>query len=83
MTTASKLKFEAKDFIKGFSLMFGLMTVYFNLRDDIRENKIVNNADKVIINFRLETLEDLLKVNKIPQSMATLPQQPERKNEDE
>lgn len=83
MTSISAIKFEGKDVIKLITLVFGFMTLYFNLKTEIHESKIVNNADKAIINFRLNTIEDVLKINKSVMGVATLPQNPERKNEDE
>jgi len=78
----TKLKLEPKDYVKGFTLMFGLMTVYFNLRLEIRENKMVNNADKVVFNYRISHIEDFLKINRMTSSMATLPTSPSIKDEE-
>ncbi len=82
MTAISNLKFDTKDVIKLFVLVSGGMTMYFNLVNEIKENKIVNNADKVIINFRLDNLEKTLCVNDLPNSVATLPQRPTIKEEE-
>lgn len=74
---------DGKDFLKLCTLLFSVMTLYFNLRQDINELRIINNADKVVFNYRLSTIEDLLKINKPAMGVATIPSQPERKNEDE
>ena len=80
----SKPLFTITDFIKFAGFAFTGLMFFFNLRDEIRENKIVNNADKVIINYRITTIEDFLKINNKPSiGVAILPQVPERKNEDE
>jgi hypothetical protein len=36
----------------------------------------VNNADKVIINFRLDKIESRLNISDVPSSVAILPSQP-------
>ncbi len=57
---------------------------YYNIVSEIRENKVVNNADKVIINFRLDKIEAALHINDVPSSVAVLPSQPNvPKKEDE
>lgn len=56
----SNLKFTFEDFIKLAGFMVTFMVGYYNLVNEIRENKIVNNADKVIINYRLDKLEGML-----------------------
>jgi hypothetical protein len=56
------------------------MVGYYNLVNEIRENKVVNNADKVIINFRLDKIEGALNLKQ----EAILPQVPQvPKKEDE
>ena len=72
----SSLKFTFEDFIKLTGFLITFMVGYFNLVSEIRENKIVNNADKVIINFRLDKVESMLNINNIPNQSAILPQQP-------
>jgi hypothetical protein len=54
------LKFTFEDFIKLAGFMITFMVGYYNLVNEIRENKIVNNADKVIINYRIEKIESVL-----------------------
>ena len=56
----SNLKFTFEDFIKLAGFMITFMFGYYNLVNEIRENKIVNNADKVIINYRIEKIESVL-----------------------
>jgi hypothetical protein len=56
----SNLKFTFEDFIKLAGFMITFMVGYYNLVNEIRENKIVNNADKVIINYRIEKIESVL-----------------------
>jgi hypothetical protein len=68
----SNLKFTFEDFIKAAGFVGVFMAGYYNLVSEIRENKIVNNADKVIINFRLDKLESRLK---LPNQSAILPPQ--------
>lgn len=64
--------------------MVTFLVGYYNLVSEIRENKIVNNADKVIINFRLDKIEAALHINDVPSSVAVLPSQPNvPKKEDE
>lgn len=53
----SSLKFTTEDFVKGIGFIASIMALYFNLKSDLSELRIVNNADKVIINFRLDELE--------------------------
>lgn len=70
------LKPEAKDLktVTLFIIMFIL------LRDEIRENKIIDTADKKVIEFRLSALEkkcELAYYNS--QKLAILPEKPERK----
>ena len=72
----SSLKFTFEDFIKLTGFLITFMVGYFNLVSEIRENKIVNNADKVIINFRLDKVESMLNINNIPNQSAILPQPP-------
>jgi hypothetical protein len=60
--------------------MVTFMVGYYNLVNEIRENKIVNNADKVIINFRLDKIESVLHLR----TEAILPTSPSvPKKEDE
>jgi len=60
--------------------MVTFMVGYYNLVNEIRENKIVNNADKLIINFRLDKIESTLNLKQ----EAILPQVPQvPKKEDE
>jgi len=56
----SNLKFTFEDFIKLAGFMVTFMVGYYNLVNEIRENKIVNNADKVIINYRIDKIESVL-----------------------
>lgn len=56
--------------------MVTFLVGYYNLVSEIRENKIVNNADKVIINFRLDKIESRLNIGDVPSSVAILPSQP-------
>lgn len=82
--TLSNLKFSFEDFIKLAGFMGTFLIGYYNLVSEIRENKIVNNADKVIINFRLDKIESALHINDVPSSVAVLPSQPNvPKKEDE
>lgn len=82
--TLSNLKFSFEDFIKLAGFMGTFLIGYYNLVSEIRENKIVNNADKVIINFRLDKIENALHLSDIPKSVAVLPSQPNvPKKEDE
>jgi len=76
----SNLKFTFEDFIKLTGFMVTFMVGYYNLVNEIRENKIVNNADKLIINFRLDKIESTLNLKQ----EAILPQVPQvPKKEDE
>ena len=52
-----KIKFTGKDVIQlvGFAGM--LMTMYFNLVSEIRQNKVFDEADKKVIDYRISTLE--------------------------
>ena len=76
----SNLKFTFEDFIKLAGFLVTFMVGYYNLVNEIRENKIVNNADKVIINFRLDKIESTLNLRQ----EAILPQVPQvPKKEDE
>lgn len=80
----SNLKFTFEDFVKLAGFMVTFLVGYYNLVSEIRENKIVNNADKVIINFRLDKIEAALHINDVPSSVAVLPSQPNvPKKEDE
>ncbi len=79
----SKLKFTFEDFVKLAGFMTTFLVGYYNLVSEIRENKIVNNADKAIINFRLDKLESLLNVNKMAAGVAILPIQPNAPKKDE
>jgi hypothetical protein len=76
----SNLKFTFEDFIKLAGFMVTFMVGYYNLVNEIRENKIVNNADKVIINFRLDKIENAMHLR----TEAILPSPPSvPKKEDE
>ena len=76
----SNLKYTFEDFIKLTGFMVTFMVGYYNLVNEIRENKIVNNADKLIINFRLDKIESTLNLKQ----EAILPQVPQvPKKEDE
>lgn len=55
----SNLKFTFEDFVKLAGFLVTFLIGYYNLVNEIRENKIVNNADKVIINYRLDKLEGM------------------------
>jgi len=72
----SNLKFTFEDFVKLAGFMVTFLVGYYNLVSEIRENKIVNNADKVIINFRLDKIESRLNIGDVPSSVAILPSQP-------
>jgi hypothetical protein len=72
----SNLKFTFEDFVKLAGFMVTFLVGYYNLVSEIRENKIVNNADKVIINFRLDKIESRLNISDVPSSVAILPSQP-------
>jgi hypothetical protein len=72
----SNLKFTFEDFIKLAGFMVTFLVGYYNLVSEIRENKIVNQADKLIINFRLDKIESRLNINDVPSSVAILPSQP-------
>ena len=52
-----KIKFTGKDVIHlvGFAGM--QMTLYFNLVSEIRQNKVFDEADKKVIDYRLRSLE--------------------------
>ena len=75
----SNLKFTFEDFVKLAGFMVTFMVGYYNLVNEIRENKIVNNADKVIINFRLDKLESALHLKQ----EAILPQVPQVPKKDD
>lgn len=79
----SKLKFTFEDFVKMAGFMTTFLIGYYNLVSEIRENKIVNNADKAIINFRLDKLESSLGVNAMSGGVAILPSQPNVPKKDE
>ena len=80
----ANLKFSFEDFVKLAGFMGTFLVGYYNLVSEIRENKVVNNADKVIINFRLDKIEAALHINDVPSSVAVLPSQPNvPKKEDE
>lgn len=59
--------------------MVTFMVGYYNLVNEIRENKVVNNADKVIINFRLDKIEGVLNLRQ----EAILPQVPQVPKKDD
>ena len=75
----SNLKFTFEDFIKLTGFMVTFMVGYYNLVNEIRENKIVNNADKLIINFRLDKIESTLNLKQ----EAILPQVPQVPKKDD
>lgn len=75
----SNLKFTFEDFIKLAGFMVTFMVGYYNLVNEIRENKVVNNADKVIINFRLDKIEGVLNLRQ----EAILPQVPQVPKKDD
>lgn len=79
----SKLKFTFEDFIKLTGFMTTFIIGYYNLVSEIRENKIVNNADKAIINFRLDKIEAAIGLNNSVPSVAILPSQPNAPKKDE
>ena len=71
------LKPEAKDLktVMMFIIMFIL------LRDEIRENKIMDTADKKVIEFRLSSLEKKCELAyHSSNKFAILPEKPERKD---
>ena len=72
----SGLKPEAKDLktVMMFIIMFIL------LRDEIRENKIMDTADKKVIEFRLNALEKKNQLAYYTPKFATIPEKPERKD---
>ena len=55
-------------------LVIALIVAYYGLKMEIQENRIVNNADKAIINFRLNDLESKLSSDKMPH-FAILPKE--------
>lgn len=55
-------------------LVIALVVAYYGLKMEIQENRIVNQADKAIINFRLNDLENKLSSSNIPH-LATLPRE--------
>ena len=76
----SNLKFTFEDFIKLAGFMITFMVGYYNLVNEIRENKIVNNADKVIINYRIEKIENVLNLRQ-EAILASPPSVPKKEDE--
>ena len=76
----SNLKFTFEDFIKLAGFMITFMVGYYNLVNEIRENKIVNNADKVIINYRIEKIESVLNLRQ-EAILASPPSVPKKEDE--
>jgi hypothetical protein len=60
--------------------MITFMVGYYNLVNEIRENKIVNNADKVIINYRIEKIESVLNLRQ-EAILASPPSVPKKEDE--
>ena len=53
----SDLKLTMKDFIQAVGFVSTMLVVYFNLVDEIRTNKVMNDADKKVFEYRISDLE--------------------------
>jgi hypothetical protein len=70
----SGLKPEAQD----LKIVILLSFMFIMLRDEIRENKVMDMADKKVIEFRLNALEDKRELAYVPmEKFAILAEKPE------
>ena len=80
----SKSIFTPENFIKGGFYLTTLLIAFFNLREEVRRNKIEYTADKEVLEFRISQLEkgQGISLGHKPQ-FATIPEKPKRYNEEE
>jgi hypothetical protein len=76
----SNLKFTFEDFIKLAGFIITFMVGYYNLVNEIRENKVLNQADKLIVNFRLDKIEGALNLRQ-EAILASPPSVPKKEDE--
>jgi hypothetical protein len=57
MTALSNLKFDINDLVKIGGFVVTIMVFRNDLVNEIRQNKVFDQADKQIINYRIEELE--------------------------
>jgi len=78
----SDIKLTANDLIKVLGFVGSLMTLYFQLRSDIKELIIHKKADDMVVNYRINSLEE--EQRKLASRLnwfATLPESPKIKHE--
>lgn len=72
--------FTLENFVKFAVLYAGLIKGYYDLKQEIRDNKVNYLSDKAIIEFRVMNLEKALSLNFAGSNkFAILPEKPERK----
>ena len=54
----SQLKFDINDVVKICSLVVGALIFRNDIVAEIRSNKVFDSADKQVINYRLDNLEE-------------------------
>jgi hypothetical protein len=78
----SDIKLTANDLIKVLGFVGSLMTLYFQLRSDMKELIIQKKADDMVVNYRINSLEE--EQRKLASKLtwfATLPESPKIKHE--
>lgn len=80
MDIFAKLLLGLKPEPQDVKLVVLLCVMFFMLRDEIRENKIMDMADKKVIEYRLNALEKGTKLGYLyKENFAILADKPERK----
>ena len=75
-----KALFTVENFVKFAVLYAGLIKGYYDLRQEIRDNKVTYLSDKAIFEYRLSPIESAMKINfGNREKFAILPDKPERK----
>ena len=81
MDIFAKLILGLKPEPQDVKLIVLLCVMFFMLRDEIRTNKIMDEADKKVIEFRLDALENKKNLAILHRSkFAIIPDKPERKD---
>lgn len=75
-----KSLFTFENFVKFAVLYAGLIKGYYDIKQEIRDNKVNYLSDKAIIEFRVANLEKALSLDFAGSNkFAILPNKPERK----
>lgn len=79
--TEVKSLLSIDNLIKGAILYTTAISGYYNLRQEIRDNRVNYLSDKAIFEYRLTQVEKCKGIRQLQgESFATIPEKPERKD---